>query len=29
MISPEEWSNRYQYIGKFQFLSDGRWIEIE
>ena len=28
MISPEEWSNRYQYIGKFQFLSDGRWIEI-
>jgi hypothetical protein len=29
MISPEEWSNRYQYIGKFQFLSDGRWTEIE
>ena len=29
MISPEEWGNRYQYIGKFQFLSDGRWIEIE
>ena len=28
MISPEEWGNRYQYIGKFQFLSDGRWIEI-
>lgn len=28
MISPEEWKNRYQYIGKFQFLSDGRWIEI-
>jgi hypothetical protein len=28
MISPEEWGNRYQYIGKFQFSSDGRWVEI-
>jgi hypothetical protein len=28
IISPEEWRNRYQFIGKFQFLSDGRWIEI-
>jgi hypothetical protein len=28
MISPEEWRNRYIYVGKFQFLSDGRWIEI-
>jgi hypothetical protein len=28
IISPEEWGNRYQFIGKFQFLSDGRWIEI-
>jgi len=27
IISPEEWGNRYQFIGKFQFLSDGRWIE--
>jgi len=27
IISPEEWKNRYQYIGKFQFLSDGRWID--
>lgn len=27
MISPEEWGNKYNYIGKFQFLSDGRWIE--
>jgi hypothetical protein len=29
IISPEEWRNRYQYIGKFQFLSDGRWNQIE
>jgi hypothetical protein len=29
IISPEEWGNRYIYIGKFQFLSDGRWIESE
>lgn len=28
MISPEEWGNKYNYIGKFQFLSDGRWMEI-
>jgi hypothetical protein len=28
MISPEEWGNRYEFCGKFQFLSDGRWIEI-
>ena len=28
IISPEEWGNRYHFIGKFQFLSDGRWIEI-
>lgn len=29
IISPEEWGNRYFYIGKFQFLSDGRWIESD
>ncbi len=29
IISPEEWGNRYEYIGKFQFLSDGRWIQSE
>lgn len=28
IISPQEWGNRYTYIGKFQFLSDGRWIEV-
>jgi len=28
IISPEEWGNKYNYIGKFQFLSDGRWIEV-
>jgi hypothetical protein len=25
IISPKEWGNRYQFIGKFKFLSDGRW----
>lgn len=29
IISPEEWKYRYTYIGKFQFLSDGRWLEID
>lgn len=29
IISPEEWNNKYIYIGKFQFLSDGRWIKID
>lgn len=29
IISPEEWSNRYIFIGKFKFLSDGRWELIE
>lgn len=28
IISPEEWRNKYIYVGKFKFLSDGRW-EIE
>ena len=28
IISPVEWNNKYIYIGKFQFLSDGRWIEV-
>lgn len=28
IISPEEWRNKYIYIGKFKFLSDGRW-EVE
>lgn len=27
IISPDEWRNRYHFIGKFQFSSDGRWIE--
>lgn len=25
MISPEEWENRFEYVGTFVFLSDGRW----
>lgn len=29
IISPEEWGNRYEYCGKFQFLSDGRWQIID
>ena len=29
IISPEEWGNRYEYFGKFQFLSDGRWIKLD
>lgn len=28
IISPEEWGNRYIFIGKFKFLSDGRWESI-
>jgi len=28
IISPVEWNNKHIYIGKFQFLSDGRWIEV-
>jgi hypothetical protein len=27
IISPEEWGNRYEFCGKFKFLSDGRWVE--
>ena len=27
IISPEEWSNKFDYIGTYEFLSDGRWIE--
>lgn len=29
IISPQEWGNKYVFIGKFQFLSDGRWIELD
>jgi hypothetical protein len=29
IISPQEWGNKYEFIGKFQFLSDGRWIQSE
>lgn len=29
IISPEEWGNKYIYIGKFKFLSDGRWELIK
>ena len=29
IISPEEWKGKWNYIGKFQFLSDGRWNKID
>ncbi len=25
MISPTEWNNKFEFIGTFQLLSDGRW----
>ncbi|NDF16873.1 MAG: DUF2452 domain-containing protein [Verrucomicrobia bacterium] len=28
IISPEEWNNKFELIGKFQLLSDGRWEEV-
>jgi len=28
LISPKEWGDRFEYVGTFEFLSDGRWIEI-
>ena len=29
IISPGEWKGKFEYIGKFQFLSDGRWQQID
>lgn len=28
IISPEEWKSKFEFIGKFQFSSDGRWSEV-
>ena len=28
IISPEEWKSKFEFIGKFKFLSDGRWKQI-
>lgn len=25
MISPNEWSGKFEFIGTFEFISDGRW----
>jgi sulfur carrier protein ThiS len=25
LISPKEWGDRFDYVGTFEFLSDGRW----
>lgn len=27
IISPKEWGNKFDYIGTYEFLSDGRWIQ--
>jgi hypothetical protein len=29
LISPTEWGDRFEYVGTFEFLSDGRWIQSE
>ena len=29
LISPKEWGDRFEYVGTFEFLSDGRWIQSE
>ena len=29
IISPTEWKNKYDYIGKYQLQSDGRWINLD
>ena len=28
IISPSEWGNKFELIGKFQLQTDGRWIEL-
>ena len=28
IISPEEWKNKYVFIGKYQLLTDGMWLQI-
>ena len=29
IISPKEWGNKYEYIGEFKFLFDGRWEKVK
>ena len=29
LISPKEWGGRFEYVGTFEFLSDGRWVQSE
>jgi len=29
LISPKEWGDRFEYVGTFEFLSDGRWVQSE
>ena len=28
IISPDEWGNKFEFIGKFQFTSESRWVEV-
>lgn len=28
IISPDEWVHNFEFIGKFQLLSDGRWTKV-
>lgn len=28
LIGPDEWKNKFEFIGTFQFQSDGRWIQL-
>jgi hypothetical protein len=28
IISPEEWKSKFEFIGKFQFTSESRWVEV-
>lgn len=29
LIEPQEWNNKYSFIGEFQYQTDGRWIKIQ
>lgn len=28
LLTPEEWNFKYEFIGEFQFQTDGRWLKI-
>jgi hypothetical protein len=29
IITPDEWGNKFEFIGKYMLQSDGRWLEIK